>query len=101
MRRPGRSRRATRTPSSSAAGCSPTTGFVHELDRLEHELGAERGLVRGDTDSERLFALVTRNTDRHGGDVGAGIAAAAQWVAEHLPVYAINMVVATSDQSGR
>lgn len=73
-------------------------GIVHELDRLEHELGAERGLVGGDTDSERLFALVTRNTDRHGGDVGAGIAAAARWVAEHLPVYAINMVVATSDQ---
>jgi predicted glutamine amidotransferase len=73
-------------------------GIVGELDRLEHELGSERELVRGDTDSERLFALVTRNVDRHGGDVGAAIAATARWVADHLPVYAINIVVATSDQ---
>jgi predicted glutamine amidotransferase len=70
-------------------------GVIHDLERLEHELGDERALVRGDTDSERLFALVTRETDRHGGDVGAGITAAARWVAEHLPVYAINIVLVT------
>jgi predicted glutamine amidotransferase len=72
-------------------------GVIHDLERLEHELGDARALVRGDTDSERLFALVTRDTDRHGGDVGAGIAAAARWVAEHLPVYAINIVLVTGE----
>jgi predicted glutamine amidotransferase len=72
-------------------------GVIHDLERLEHELGDARALVRGDTDSERLFALVTRDTDRHGGDVGAGIAAAARWVAEHLPVYAINIVLVAGE----
>ena len=72
-------------------------GVVHDLERLEHELGDERALVRGDTDSERLFALITRDTDRHGGDVGAGIAAAARWVAEQLPLYAINLVLGTRE----
>jgi glutamine amidotransferase len=73
-------------------------GVIHDLERLEHQLGDERALVRGDTDSERLFALVTRETDRHGGDVGAGITAAARWVAEHLPVYAINIVLVTREE---
>jgi predicted glutamine amidotransferase len=72
-------------------------GVVHDLERLEHELWDERALVRGDTDSERLFALITRDTDRHGGDVGAGIAAAARWVAENLPVYAMNIVLVTRE----
>jgi predicted glutamine amidotransferase len=72
-------------------------GVVHDLDRLERELGDDRALVKGDTDSERLFALVTRETERRGGDVGAGIVAAARWVAEQLPLYAINLVLATAD----
>jgi predicted glutamine amidotransferase len=70
-------------------------GVVGDLERLEHELGDDRSLVKGDTDSERLFALVTRETERRGGDVGAGITAAARWVAEHLPLYAINLVAVT------
>jgi predicted glutamine amidotransferase len=69
-------------------------GVVEDLERLERELGDDRGLVQGDTDSERLFALITRETERHGGDVGAGIAAAARWVAAHLPVFAVNLVLA-------
>jgi glutamine amidotransferase len=72
-------------------------GVVQDLERLEHELGEDRALVTGDTDSERLFALVTRETDRRGGDVGAGIVAAARWVAAQLPLYAINLVLATAD----
>jgi predicted glutamine amidotransferase len=73
-------------------------GVLRDLDRLDRELGqAGRALVKGDTDSERLFALVTRETDRHGGDVGAGIVAAARWVAAELPLYAINLVLATAD----
>jgi predicted glutamine amidotransferase len=72
-------------------------GVVQDLERLEHELDEDRALVTGDTDSERLFALVTRETDRRGGDVGAGIVAAARWVAAQLPLYAINLVLATAD----
>jgi predicted glutamine amidotransferase len=72
-------------------------GVVGDLDRLERELGEDRVLVQGDTDSERLFALVTRELERRGGDVGAGIVAAARWVAAQLPVYAINLVLATAD----
>jgi predicted glutamine amidotransferase len=72
-------------------------GVIHDLERLDRELGADRALVQGDTDSERLFALVTRETDRNGGDVGAGIVAAARWVAAELPLYAINLILATAD----
>jgi predicted glutamine amidotransferase len=72
-------------------------GVIHDLERLEQELGDARTLVQGDTDSERLFALVTRETDRNGGDVGAGIVAAARWVAAELPLFAINLVLATAD----
>jgi glutamine amidotransferase len=72
-------------------------GVVRDLERLEHELGDELALVRGDTDSERLFALVTRDTERAEGDVGAGITSAAKWVAEHLPVYAMNIVLGTAE----
>ena len=71
-------------------------GVVHGLERIEHELGADGALVEGDTDSERLFALITRETDRRNGDVGAGIVAAARWVAAELPLFAINLVLATA-----
>jgi predicted glutamine amidotransferase len=70
-------------------------GVVQDLERLERELGDDRALVEGDTDSERLFALVTRETDRRDGDIGGGIVAAARWVAAELPIYAINLVLAT------
>ena len=73
-------------------------GVVHDLPRLERELGDDLSLVRGDTDSERVFALITRETERRDGDVGAGIASAMQWIAANLPVYALNLVVATRDE---
>lgn len=73
-------------------------GVIHDLDRLERELGEAKALVRGDTDSERLFALVTRETRRNGGDVGAGIVASARWVAREVPIYAINLVLSTADE---
>ena len=54
-----------------------------------------RDLVAGDTDSERFFALITKHIDANGGDVGAAIATAARWVADTLPVYAINLILTT------
>ena len=64
------------------------------LAQLEAELGPYARLVLGDTDSERYFALITKETDARGGDVGAGITAAASWIAERLPVSALNTIVA-------
>jgi predicted glutamine amidotransferase len=70
-------------------------GVIGNLSTLDSELGEYRNLVHGDTDSERFFALITKHIDGNGGDVGAGIGAAAGWVAAHLPVYAINLVLTT------
>jgi predicted glutamine amidotransferase len=69
-------------------------GSFGELARLENELGSYARLVLGDTDSERYFALITKETDAHGGDVGGGITAAASWIAARLPVSALNTIVA-------
>jgi predicted glutamine amidotransferase len=69
-------------------------GGFGELPRIDERLGDYGRLVLGDTDSERYFALITKETDGHGGDVGAGIAAAARWIAENLPVSSLNAVVA-------
>ena len=69
-------------------------GGFGELPRLEEQLGSYASLVLGDTDSERYFALITQQTEAHGGDVGAGITAAASWIAEHLPVSSLNIIVA-------
>jgi predicted glutamine amidotransferase len=69
-------------------------GGIGELPRLEEQLGSYASLVLGDTDSERYFALITKQTEAHGGDVGAGITAAASWIAEHLPVSSLNTIVA-------
>src|SRR5215467_13925580 len=71
-------------------------GGIGELARLDEQLGSYRGLVLGDTDSERYFALIIQQTDAHGGDVAAGIAAAARWIAASLPLSSLNTVVAAS-----
>src|SRR5579884_3043756 len=59
-------------------------GVIEGLDVLDEELGPARSLVEGDTDSERFFALITREIRAAGGDVGAGIERAARWIAERL-----------------
>ena len=70
-------------------------GVIGDLGALERELGDQMSLVGGDTDSERYFALITREIERTG-DVGEGIASAARWVAANLPVFAINCVLITA-----
>ena len=69
-------------------------GGFGELSELDKQLGRYASLVLGDTDSERYFALITQETDAYGGDVGAGITAAASWIAERLPVSALNTIIA-------
>ena len=70
-------------------------GVVEDVDLLDDELGEHRALVAGDTDSERIFALITKHIEANGGDVTAGLVAACQWIAGHLPVYALNLVLTT------
>ena len=67
-------------------------GVIEDLGALEQELGEQMQVVHGDTDSERFFALITREIARTG-DVGGGIVSATTWVAEHLPVFALNFVL--------
>ncbi|EIV92038.1 class II glutamine amidotransferase [Frankia sp. QA3] len=70
-------------------------GVIEGLDVLQAHLGAAMARVAGDTDSERLFALITREIQVAGGDIGGGITAAVRWVAATLPVYSINLVLIT------
>jgi predicted glutamine amidotransferase len=72
-------------------------GVLRGLDELEAELGPSMDLVHGDTDSERYFALITREVERLG-DVRRGIVSATEWIAERLPVYALNFVLVTADE---
>jgi len=73
-------------------------GVVEGLDELDArlaELGAS-GLVHGETDSERVFALITAESASRGGDVTAGLTAAVDWISDHLPVYSVNLVLTTA-----
>jgi predicted glutamine amidotransferase len=74
-------------------------GVIEDLPALDAHLGNDAlALVRGDTDSERFFALITRETAAADGDVAEGIAAACAWVAANLPLLALNFVLVTADR---
>jgi len=73
-------------------------GIVEDLPLLEEHLGDDLRLVKGDTDSERFFALITREIAAHDGDVGAGIQAACSWVAANLRLVSINFLLATAEE---
>ncbi len=73
-------------------------GVVEDLAALERRIGEGMSLVAGDTDSERLFALITTEIENRGGDVSEGIAAAVEWVAANLPVLALNFVLITAHE---
>ncbi|NUR30565.1 MAG: class II glutamine amidotransferase [Catenulispora sp.] len=73
-------------------------GIIEGLDKLEKHLGDAMSEVRGDTDSERFFALVNREADAAGGDLTKGLTTAARWVAENLPLFALNIVMITDDE---
>ena len=72
-------------------------GVIEGLDVLERHLGSSMDEVHGDTDSERFFALVNRETAAAGGDATAGLEAAARWVAGHLPLFALNIVMISGE----
>ena len=72
-------------------------GEVGDLDALDQRVGRQGGelLVHGDTDSERVFALITVETRRHQGDLSIGITAAITWLIEHVAITALNFVLTT------
>src|SRR6202035_3532930 len=72
-------------------------GVIGDLPALEKELGPALEWVEGQTDSERFFALITREIEKDN-DVGAAIARAASWVAENLPVFALNVILIDADE---
>ncbi|MEV7013004.1 class II glutamine amidotransferase [Streptosporangium sp. NPDC051022] len=73
-------------------------GVVEGLDLLDARLGDDRSEVKGDTDSERVFALITKEIRAHGGDIAAGVEHATRWIAANLPVYALNLILVTPDE---
>lgn len=73
-------------------------GVVEDLDRLDDRLRAlgVSDLVAGQTDSERVFALITASIRGRDGDVTAGLIEAVGWIAENLPMYALNLLLTTA-----
>ena len=71
-----------------------------EMDRRLRELDAQ-DLVQGQTDSERLFSLITAETRRCDGDVQQGLTSAVGWIAEHIPLYSVNLILATATRPFR
>ena len=76
--------------------CAHNGGFagLELLDSQLESLGA-RALVQGETDSERMFALITAETAARGGNVAEGASAAVNWIADNVPVFALNFVLTT------
>lgn len=73
-------------------------GVVEDLDRLDarlQQLGV-MDLVKGETDSERVFALITAEIRSNGGDIDAAIASALSWIAENLRLFAVNLILTTA-----
>ncbi len=78
---------SSRTTVSSKVWARSTSG--------SGELGVA-DLVGGQTDSERVFALITAAVRAHGGDVGAAIVDAIGWLAGNVPIYAVNLLLSTA-----
>jgi predicted glutamine amidotransferase len=73
-------------------------GEVEGLDAVDERL-REAGtddLVLGQTDSERIFALITGSIRARDGDVTGGLLAAVRWLTANVPVYAVNVLLSTA-----
>jgi glutamine amidotransferase len=73
-------------------------GVVTGLDTLDARLQelAVSNLVLGQTDSERVFALITASIRAHSGDIEAGLLGAIGWLAENVPIYSVNLLLSTA-----
>ncbi len=70
-------------------------GGFGDVAAVDAQLGDYAAGVKGQTDSERYAALIAKAAAESGGDAGAGITAAASWLADHVPMYSLNCLVAT------
>jgi predicted glutamine amidotransferase len=73
-------------------------GVVEGLDVIDarlRDLGVT-DLVLGQTDSERVFALITAGIREHDGDVTAGMVDAIGWLAATVPIYSVNLLLGTA-----
>ncbi|MCC3292223.1 MULTISPECIES: class II glutamine amidotransferase [unclassified Arthrobacter] len=75
-------------------------GVVEDLDKLDDRLRQLEmyHLVQGQTDSERVFALITGAARVNGGDVSAAIASTLTWIAQNLRLYAVNIILTTATE---
>jgi glutamine amidotransferase len=73
-------------------------GVVTGLDTLDARLQelAVSDLVLGQTDSERVFALITASIRACSGDIEAGLLGAIGWLAENVPIYSVNLLLSTA-----
>jgi len=73
-------------------------GVLEGLDVLDERLRevGTADLVLGQTDSERVFALITASIRSHHGDVQAGLIDAMGWLAANVPIYAVNVLLSTA-----
>ncbi len=73
-------------------------GVVTGLDVLDARLRelAVADLVGGETDSERIFALITASARAYGGDVTAAIVDSVGWLAATVPIFAVNVLLSTA-----
>lgn len=73
-------------------------GVVEGLDALRARLAELKtlNLVVGQTDSELVCALVTASIRDRAGDVGAGLVDAVGWLADNVPIYALNLLLCTA-----
>lgn len=70
-------------------------GVVKNLEVMEGWMtDMEKVFIEGQTDSEKVFALITAEIDRNGGDTEAGIVSAVSRIGAELPVYALNIILA-------
>ena len=76
-------------------------GVVEGLDAIDarlREIGTAE-LVLGQTDSERVFALITGSVRARGdspADITAGFVDAMNWLAANVPIYAANILLCTA-----
>jgi predicted glutamine amidotransferase len=71
-------------------------GVLGDLPALRERLGEHAELVKGSTDSELYFTLITKRIEEHHGDVAAGIAHAAREIAADITLYSLNMLLTTA-----
>lgn len=71
-------------------------GVISDLQTLDRKLGGDDALVRGTTDSERFFALMTLAIREHDGDVRAGIIATTTMLARNITLYSLNFLLAAA-----